>query len=144
MLRVQVSGYSNPGNTCAQCANSCCNSSDMSCQLEERCDNEFFYCLMPFQSTPLTSTVLSSSVLEDPTLRAGQLGCLPTSVAMRSSINTNGESINFNSATVLGLSNPLEFEVDTVRWEVRKLMLTKGLLALLRMPLGYHSLCGCA
>ena len=74
---------------------------------------------MPFQATLSTIDIVNSLPLEDAILRAEQLGCLSTSAAMQSSINTDGEPINFNAGTVLGLPNPLEFEVDAVRWEVR-------------------------
>ena len=52
--------------------------------------------------------------------RASQLGCLQPPSAFRSDrTNYNGAAINFNSDTVLGLPNPLEFEVTADRWKVR-------------------------
>ena len=84
------------------------------------CDNEFFYCLMPLGSTPLTnSDILSTLPERDITTRAGQLGCLQPPVALRSNENGNGAQIDFNADTVLGLPNPLKFEVTADKWQVR-------------------------
>ena len=117
-LRVLFSGYSNPDNTCYQCTSGgvqgCCDSRDQTdCTGGRRCDNEFFYCLMPSGSSPATTAVSSAS--EDFNTRAGQLGCLPQS-AQWSQVDTNAQAM---STTVLGLPNPLVFEVTAPRWQVR-------------------------
>ena len=87
------------------------------------CDNEFFYCLMPLGNVPLTDTIVDSVRERNVTTRADQLGCLQPSVALRSDVNDDGGTINFLSDTVLGLSNPLEFEVTADRWQVRNILL---------------------
>ena len=115
-LRVQVSGYSNPANTCYQCI--CCDGAGQAaCTNNRRCDNEFFYCLMPSGSSPATTAVSSAS--EDFNTRAGQLSCLPQTAQWSQQVNTNAGAINFMSDTVLGLPNPLIFEVTAPRWQVR-------------------------
>ena len=114
-----MSQYSNPANTCFQCEQMCCDSfSTDPCLSFEKCDNEFFYCLMPLDSIPLTeSDNISDTVLVDDRVNA-RAGCLQPSTAQRSEINLNGEMIDFRSEIVLGLPNPLEFEMSAVRWQV--------------------------
>lgn len=66
-------------------------------------------------------TILNSVPEDNLATRAGQLGCLQPPTAQRSLIrNRDGGIINFLSGWVLGLPNPLEFEVTAVRWQVRK------------------------
>ena len=121
-----MSAYSNPENTCFQCTDDddgeqgCCDRfASTSCEPDERCDNEFFYCLMPSESTPLSDDDISDTVpVNNRIIRADRLGCLQPSTAQRSSINMDGEMINFLSERVLGLPNPLEFEVAADRWQV--------------------------
>ena len=120
-LRVLVSGYSNPKNTCYQCTKNsvqgCCDNYKITnCGMRERCDNVFFYCLMPSGSSPATAVVSSAS--EKFSTRARQLGCLPQS-AQWSKRNDDAATIDFTSSRVLGLPNPLVFEVTAPRWQVR-------------------------
>ena len=51
-------------------------------------------------------------------LRAQLLQCLQPPGALRSGINTDGETIDFDGTVFLGLPNPLQFTVSTNRWEV--------------------------
>ena len=137
ILRVQVHNYQNTFNTCAQCprinsVGTCCDDQDDTngCEAGDRCDNVFFYCLMPLGSVPSNSTIFSLADENDLITRATGLGCLQPSTALRSDINENGDTINFfnPSGMVLGLSSPLEFEVTAVRWQVSVLtqLLNKG------------------
>ena len=130
VLRVQVSGYSNPRNTCVQCQASirnprlgCCDrftDTDGDCELSDRCDNQFFTCLMPFQNNPSTVTILSTISEESASTRGEELGCSQPPAALNTTVlNMNGEAIDFSSGMFLGLPNPLEFEVTADRWQVR-------------------------
>lgn len=126
VLRVKTSGYSNPRNTCRQCfsqdffISGCCDSfNTFSCSGDQLCDNEFFYCLIPLDSESQYSVNESSVSVRNITTRASQLGCFQPPSALRSVTNFNGGTINFDSDTVLGLPNPLEFEVTSVSWQVR-------------------------
>ena len=103
-------------NTCAECDLTCCDSKDFICGRGERCDDEFFYCLFPLGSFLLESTVFESVSEVDTVTRAEQLGCLQPSTALRSDVDTDGEGPGFGP--VLGLSNPLQFEVTADRWQV--------------------------
>ena len=107
VLKVRLSGYSNPLNTCYQCATygggvqgGCCDSLDTAaagyCEGYKACDNEFFYCLMPLENTPLTDNVVDSLTERDIITRADQLGCLQPPVALRSDENDDGGIINFS------------------------------------------------
>ena len=125
VLRVRPSGYANPDNTCHQCFSQglifpgCCDLFDtFSCSGDLLCDNEFFYCLIPIDSESRYSVDESSVGVRNISTRADQLGCLQPPSALRSITNFNGRAINFASDTVLGLPNPLEFEVTSVSWQV--------------------------
>ena len=121
--------------TCAQCPRveifgACCDGSQdtvlLGCAGEDRCDNVFFYCLMPLGSVPNNSTIFSMADLDenDPITRAGHLGCLQPSTALRSDENTNSATVSLFDppGMLLGLPNPLEFEVTGVRWQVSVFM----------------------
>ena len=127
-LRVQVHSYNNPSNWCPVCIGpntgqpGCCDNFDMtSCSKSRRCDNEFFFCLRPLTTPPPGDTVqdfqrnVSVGSVEE---RAELLQCLQPPGALRSGINRNGEQIDFNRTTFLGLPNPLEFSVSASQWEV--------------------------
>ena len=126
-MRVQVHQYLNVFNTCAECptingVRTCCDDKDDTngCEPFDRCDNEFFYCLMPLGSVRSNSVIFSTEDENDLVTRAIDLGCLQPSTALRSNTNGNGVPIDFfdPSEMVLGLPNPLEFEVTAVRWQV--------------------------
>ena len=101
----------------------CCDGFELvECAGHRACDNEFFYCLIPLGNTPLTNANILNTLPErDITTHADQLGCQQPPVALRSDENRDGGTINFLSNTVLGLLNPLEFEVPADRWQVRKI-----------------------
>ena len=73
---------------------------------------------MPLESAPLTDTIMDTLTERNIATRADKLGCLQPPVALRSDVNQNGAFIDFLSDTVLGLLNPLEFEVTANRWQV--------------------------
>ena len=108
----------------------CCDAfGESNCDEENRaCDDEFFYCLMPLENTPLTNTIVNTLTVNNIATRAGQLGCLQPPDALRSAVNFNGATINFLSDTVIGLPNPLEFEVTADRWQVREICIISLLL----------------
>ena len=76
---------------------------------------------MPLGNTPLTNTIVDTLAVRNIATRADQLGCLQPPVSLRSDENTDGATINFLADTVLGLPNPLEFEVTADRWQVSTL-----------------------
>ena len=131
ILRVQVSDYSNPRSTCVECRDNeddplgCCdNNSETECSISQRCDNEFFYCLLPRAGATLTlDTIMESRTINDATDRGEALGCLQPSTALRSGRNLNDAPIDFLSETVLDLPNPLEFQIEAEEWEVSHLKL---------------------
>ena len=104
----------------------CCDDKDDTngCGGSDRCDNQFFYCLMPLGSVPSNSTIFSTEDENDVIVRARDLGCLQPSTALRSDVNRNGGTIDFfdPSGRVLELPNPLEFVVNAIRWQVGTLM----------------------
>ena len=102
----------------------CCDDfGETNCVGGERCDSEFFYCLMPLGGLVITDDIVSSLPERDITTRADQLGCLETPTALRSDVDTDGESLNFLADTFLGLPNPMEFRVTASRWQVKNYIL---------------------
>ena len=73
---------------------------------------------MPLGSLPLLDNIVDTVMVDDRVARAEQLGCLQPSTAQKSAINLNGQMIDFRSEMVLGLPNPLEFEMTAVKWQV--------------------------
>ena len=129
-MKIQTNDFANPASTCAECKDqACCDDaidnicSDMG---DERCDDEFFYCLRPL-GTPVPTVVNSSvdaSMLERSVAdRANSLQCLRDSMAFRSEVNENSAPVDYFSVTLLGQPNPLEFQVNDTEWKV-------GLIAL--------------
>ena len=126
-MRVQVHEYLNTFSTCALCprinnVGTCCDDPEtISCTGGDRCDNVFFYCLMPLGSVPDNPIIFSMVDGNDPITRATDLGCLQPSTALRSDRSRDGNSLLISNPG-LGLSNPLEFEVTAVRWQVSVLI----------------------
>lgn len=124
-MRIQTSDFANPANTCAECEDQgCCDvdainntCSDMG---NERCDDEFFYCLRPLGTpVPTVNSSVDVSVLErSVAVRADSLQCLQTSRAFRSEVNDNSGPVDYSSVTLLGQPNPLEFQVNDTEWKV--------------------------
>ena len=77
---------------------------------------------MPLGNMPLADTIVDTETERNLTTRAGRLGCLQPPVALRSDVNHNGGTVDFTSDTVLGLPNPLVFEMTADRWQVRIIM----------------------
>ena len=111
---VKVHGYDNPTNSCPACKaapnlpTGCCdNFANLdTCETEEKCDNAFFYCLKPFNSSvDLDSTHTS---------RCG----FHTGDGRISSLNTDGAPIDFSRRTVLGIPNPFPLTGITPKWTV--------------------------
>ena len=73
---------------------------------------------MPLGNMPLTNTIVDTLSERNIATRTGQLGCLQPPNALRSDENENGGPINFLTDKVLGLSNPMEFEVTADSWQV--------------------------
>lgn len=92
---------------------------------EYRCDNRFFFCLRPL-GTPVQSLQDLQETVPDHysgnqtsvEARARLLGCLQPPAAFGSSVNTDGEVIEFAGSMFLGLPNPVEFRVRDSEWEV--------------------------
>ena len=112
ILRVRLNFYDNPTNQCPLCRNGpgCCDRlSSTMCIANERCDNQFLFCVRPLGTPrPLLADIQS----------ARDLQCLQTSTVYQSEINFNGAAINFTEPMFLGLPNPLEFSVNDSDWEV--------------------------
>ena len=81
---------------------------------------------MPLGNMPLTNTIVDTLSERNIATRAGQLGCLQPLVALRSDENVNGATIDFLNDSVLGLPNPLEFEVTADKWQVKKMSLNSA------------------
>ena len=125
ILRVQVERYRNPFNTCVECLDNservCCdNNVETECVGGDRCDTEFFYCLMPLGVVPDVSDVFDTVEEENRDTRAELLGCIQPGTALKSDVSrdTLGTQIEFDNDTVLGLPNPLEFVVQASKWQV--------------------------
>ena len=116
-----MSGYSNVGSSCLKCGD-CCDDPliphHSTCTGEDRCDNVFFYCLRRLGSPLPQVDYVRLSSFRKTVSRANELGCTQPSIALRSHVNLNSVFVNFNSDTVLGLPNPLVFEVTADRWQV--------------------------
>ena len=118
ILRVQIHNFSNPNNQCALCTGRC--------DPFNNCDNEFLFCLRPFDSVPLsTNTVNNSRQVQHLATRASNLGCLEPPPAQRSEIDSNGMLSSFTTPTFLGLPNPMDFPVTATKWEVSFSRLTR-------------------
>ena len=99
----------------------CCDGDDETvCRGGDRCDTEFFYCLMPLGVVPDTNDVLDTVEEENRVTRAELLGCIQPGTALKSDVSrdTLGTQIEFDNDRVLGLPNPLEFVVQASKWQV--------------------------
>ena len=126
VLRVRIHSYDNPTNDCAGCDGSqnqrCCDSFDPQCGDDTglRCDNEFFACVRPLNtSRPTLQTSIDSVPVRSLQRRAELLQCLQPPAAIRSGVNTDAGPIDFMGPTFLGTPNPMEFQVTATEWEVR-------------------------
>ena len=104
---VQVTSYANPTNRCEECgqqrglSQTCCDATrNNSCTGSTRCDNQFSYCLRAVGTKPST------------------LGGCNNTTMVTTEVNFNGEVVDFNQSTVLGLPNPLSLTGLARRWEV--------------------------
>ena len=88
-------------------------------------------------------SVFDSVTERNITTRADQLGCLQPPPAQRSGVNFDGIMIDFLSDTVLGLPNPLEFEVTADRWKVRNIQCTFSPFDYSNLPTGHWIVRGC-
>ena len=88
----------------------------------DRCDTEFFYCLMPLGVVLDTNDVLDTVEEENRVTRAEELGCIQPETALKSDVMRDTDQLNrqieFDRDTVLGLPNPLEFVVQASKWQV--------------------------
>ena len=99
VIEVHVQSYSNPTNKCATCYTEynqlpgCCDDFTVqTCTGQLRCDNQFFYCLRPYNTPPDTE------------------GCSDYTGTIRSSVNQNGGQLDFSQPRLLGLPNPLRLQ----------------------------------
>ncbi len=104
---ADLSSYANPTERCEECGvdrglgQTCCDATrNNSCTGNARCDNKFYYCLRELGAEGVES---------DP------LDCNPL---VTTETNRNGETIEFNQSTVLGLPNPLSLTGLAPQWEV--------------------------
>ena len=148
-MRVQVHQYLNVFNTCVECptingVKTCCDDKDDTdgCGGSDRCDNVFFYCLMPLGSVPSNSTIFSTENENALITRARDLGCLQLSTALRSD-RSGDDDVLLLSNPGMGLSNPLEFEVTAVRWQVSVLKFLSLLAYYVLLMSGHYTVCGC-
>ena len=101
----------------------CCDDDDKTvCTGGDRCDTEFFYCLMPLGVVLDTNDVLDTVEEENRVTRAEELGCIQPETALKSDVMRDTDQLNrqieFDNDTVLGLPNPLEFVVQASEWQV--------------------------